>query len=146
MAWKEEEGRRGAVLEEKTLEDIRKQRKGEWIGGRGYKDAGVEFGTMLKEVNLCLVQFGLAEVDVHIVVGLGATDQCLAVPEEIIRVGVGKVAVAPEGSVVVLQDTVVVLLDNGADEVSLGLVPLDLTFSLEQILSVQGDVGCVAAA
>jgi hypothetical protein len=101
---------------------------------------------MLKKVNLCLVQFGLAEVDVHIVVGLGATDQCLAVPEEIIRVGVGKVAVAPEGSVVVLQDAVVVLLDDGADEVSLGLVPLHLTFSLEEVLSVQGDVGCVAAA
>ena len=133
-------------MEEKTLEDIRKQRKGEWIGGRGYKDAGVEFGTMLKEVNLCLVQFGLAEVDVHIVVGLGATDQCLAVPEEIIRVGVGKVAVAPEGGVVVLQNAVVVLLNDGANEVSLGLVPLHLALGLEKVLPVEGDVGRVAAA
>jgi hypothetical protein len=101
---------------------------------------------VLKKVDLRLVGLGLAEVDLNIVVGLGATDQRMAVPEEVVRVGVGKVAVAPEGGVVVLQDAVVVLLDNGADEVSLGLVPLHLALRLEKVLPVEGDVGCIAAA
>ena len=35
---------------------------------------------------------------------LGAADKHLAVAEEVVGVGVGEVAVAPEGGVVVLQD------------------------------------------
>ena len=35
---------------------------------------------------------------------LGGTDEHLAVAEEVVGVGVGEVAVAPEGGVVVLQD------------------------------------------
>ena len=64
----------------------------------------------------------------------------VAVPEQVVRVGVGKVAVAPEGGVVVLKDAVVVLLNDGADEVSLGLVPLNLALGLEKVLPVEGDV------
>jgi hypothetical protein len=108
---------------------------GSGVGGC-YKNAGVEFGTVLEKVNLGLVRFGLAEVDLHIVVALGGTYEHLAVPEEVLRVGVGKVAVAPERSVVVLQDAVVVLLDDRADEVRLGLVSLDLALNLEQVLPV----------
>ncbi len=44
---------------------------------------------------------------------LGGTDEHLAVAEEVVGVGVGEVAVAPEGGVVVLQDAARLLRVSG---------------------------------